>query len=115
MILAVVIGLCVGLVMGLVMDVTFPPQYSFYITVALLAALDSIFGAVRSQMEDKYNMIVFLSGFVMNTILAGLLAFLGDKLGVPLYYAAILVFGGRLFNNLAIIRRIWIDKYIVKK
>ncbi|HHU18447.1 MAG TPA: small basic family protein, partial [Clostridiales bacterium] len=50
-----------------------------------------------------------------NAILAGLLAYLGDRLGVPLYYAAILVFGGRLFQNLAVIRRLLIDKILAKK
>lgn len=115
MIWAVSVGLGLGMILGLVLDVTYPTAYSFYITVALLAALDSVLGAVRSQMEDRFNMTIFITGFLGNAFLAGLLAFIGDKLGVPLYYAAIFVFGGRLFQNFAIIRRMLIDKYMIKK
>ena len=83
--------------------------------MALLAALDSIVGAARAQLEGKYNMVIFTTGFFLNAVLAGLLAYLGDRLGVPLYYAAILVFGGRLFQNLGVIRRIVLDRYVLKK
>ena len=83
--------------------------------MGLLAALDSILGAARAYLEQKYNNLIFISGFITNAVLAGLLAYLGDRLGVPLYYAAILVFGGRLFQNIAVIRRLLIEKYIIKK
>jgi len=63
------------------------------------------FGAVRSILEDKFNTEIFVSGFFGNAILAGFLAYIGDRLGVPLYYAAIFAFGSRLFQNFAIIRR----------
>lgn len=115
MILAVLIGLGAGVALGLVLNIGYPVEYSFYITMALLAALDSIFGAVKSQMQGKYNTLIFLSGFVTNALLAAFLAFLGDKLGIPLYYAAILVFGGRLFNNIAVIRRLLIERFFLKK
>jgi len=45
------------------------------------------------------------SRYTAMAILAGSLTFLGDRLGVELYYAAVVAFGVRLFNNLAIIRR----------
>lgn len=115
MIAIILVGLIVGLAVGFTFNITFPTIYSFYITMALLAAMDSVVGAARSHLEEKYDSIVFITGFVCNALLAGVLTFVGDKLGVPLYYAAILVFGGRLFNNLAIIRRIALDKYFEKK
>lgn len=115
MFIAVIAGLAGGIILGLVLDVAYPVALSFYITVALLAALDSVFGALRSHLEGRYNNLVFVSGFICNAALAALLAWLGDKLGIPLYYAAIIVFGGRLFNNIAVIRRIAIDRYIEKK
>ena len=83
--------------------------------MGLLAAMDSVVGAIRSHLEGKYSNIIFVTGFLTNAALAGLLTFVGDKLGVPLYYAAILVFGGRLFNNLAASRRIAIEKLMAKK
>jgi small basic protein len=110
-----VVGLVGGIFLGFSLDISYPTEYSFYITMGLLAAIDSIVGAARSYLEGKYNNLIFITGFVTNAILAGLLAYLGDRLGVPLYYAAILVFGGRLFQNLAVIRRLLIDKILAKK
>ncbi|MDR2132395.1 MAG: small basic family protein [Clostridiales Family XIII bacterium] len=115
MIIAILMGLALGVAFGFAFNFSFPTEYAFYITMGLLAALDSLFGAARSHLEGKYNNLIFISGFLMNAVLAGALTYLGDLLGVPLYYAAILVFGGRLFNNLAVMRRVIIDKYIRKK
>ena len=115
MILIMVAALALGLILGFVLDITYPTEYSFYITMALLAAMDSVIGAIRSMMEDKYDTTIFVSGFVTNALLAGVLTFVGDKLGVPLYYAAIFVFGGRLFNNLAAIRRMIIQRHRERK
>lgn len=115
MIIAMAGGLAAGLIMGFVFNVSYPTEFSFYITMGLLAAMDSMVGAARSHMEGKYNNAIFISGFIVNALLAGLLTFVGDKLGVPLYYAAIFVFGGRLFDNLAVIRRIAVDKFFNKK
>ena len=115
MVIAMIIGLAAGLILGFVFNVTYPVQYSFYITMALLAGMDSVAGALRSYMQNTYSNLIFATGFVANAALAGLLTYLGDKLGIPLYYAAILVFGGRLFNNLAVCRRIAVDRYLEKK
>lgn len=115
MFLIILAGLGVGLAAGFVLNITYPTEYAFYITMALLAALDSLLGAARSQMEDKYSSAVFISGFITNAILAGALTYLGDLLGVPIYYAAIFVFGGRLFNNLAVIRHHILERYFLQK
>lgn len=115
MIFAVGIGLAVGLALGFGLDISYPAEYSFYVTMGLLAAMDSIVGAIRSMMVEKYNNFIFITGFITNALLAMVLTYVGDKLGVPLYFAAIFVFGGRLFNNLAVIRRIAIDKYFDRK
>lgn len=113
--LIAIFGLIIGVVVGLFLPNFYPAEYSFYISIAALAALDSIFGAVKANMEDRFDMLIFITGFVGNAALAALLAYIGDKMGVPLYYAAIFVFGGRLFQNFASIRRMMIDKYLRKK
>ena len=115
MIIIILIGLIIGLAVGFIFNITYPTEYSFYVTMALLAAMDSLIGAARAHMEEKYNGLIFITGFACNAVLAGLLTFVGDKLGIPLYYAAIFVFGGRLFNNLAVIRRLVIEKILSKK
>ncbi|MBB6217001.1 small basic protein [Anaerosolibacter carboniphilus] len=105
-----IIGLIIGVVLGLYLPITYPTSYSLYMSVAILAALDSVFGAIRSHMENRFNSTIFVTGFFGNAILAGILAYIGDRLGVPLYYAAIFAFGGRLFQNFAIIRRYLIER-----
>ncbi|SDK40810.1 small basic family protein [Natronincola ferrireducens] len=105
-----IIGLMLGVFLGLYLPITYPATYSLYISVAILAALDSVFGALRASVENKFNTNIFVSGFFGNAILAGFLAYIGDRLGVPLYYAAIFAFGVRLFQNFAILRRHLLEK-----
>lgn len=100
------LGLLVGVLIGLVFSVSIPANYARYTAIAILAALDSILGAARAELEGNYDGKVFLSGVVSNSLLAGLLTYTGDRLGVPLNQAAIVAFGVRLFTNLAVIRRI---------
>lgn len=88
-----------------ILSAAIPIEYTRYTAMAILAAMDSILGALRADVEDQYDNLVFVSGFVINSLLAALLTLLGDRLGVELEYAAIVAFGVRMFNNLAIIRR----------
>ncbi|MPM61392.1 hypothetical protein SDC9_108250 [bioreactor metagenome] len=98
-------GLALGVVVGYYLPFTYSIDYSLYMSVAILATMDSIFGAIKSGFEGKYDNIIFLTGFIGNALLAIILTYIGDRLGLPLYYVAILVFGSRLFDNLSIIRR----------
>lgn len=100
------IGILIGGVIGFLLPYTYNTAYSLYITIAILACLDSVFGGIRANLKNEFNIKVFLSGFFGNSILAAFLAYIGDRLGVPLYYAAIFTFGGRLFDNFAAIRRL---------
>lgn len=95
----------IGVALGLASPVTVPVIYARYTAVALLAGLDSIFGAFKAYIAGTFEPRVFLSGLVTNMALAGGLTFVGDKLGVDLSIAAIVAFGVRIFNNLASIRR----------
>jgi small basic protein len=99
------LGLLIGLMLGLAFSLSIPAEYSRYTAMGILAALDSLLGAVRAELDGNFDNRIFVSGFFANIILAGLLTFLGDRLGVELYIAAIVAFGVRIFNNLAIIRR----------
>jgi len=100
-----VLGLLIGLIVGAALSLTIPAEYARYTAMAILAALDSVLGAIRAELDNEFDNAVFLSGFFINIILAGALTFLGDRLGVELYIAAIVAFGVRMFDNLARIRR----------
>ena len=106
-----VIGLLLGVILGVFLPVTYPAAFTLYISVAILASLDSVFGGLRAHLENKFNTEIFVTGFFSNAVLAAFLAFIGDRLGVPLYYAAIFAFGTRLFQNFAIIRRHLIERF----
>lgn len=114
MVLSAIIGLTLGVIIGIFIPYNFSPEYSLYIAVGILAALDSIFGGINAVLQKHFNNLIFVTGFFGNAIIAGLLAFIGDKLGVPIYLAAVIVFGGRLFQNFAIIRRHYIEEFAEK-
>lgn len=105
-----VIGLLIGVVVGLTWQINIPDKFSPYISVAILACLDSVFGALRAALSKNFRADIFISGFFGNAVLAALLAYLGDKLSVPIYLAAVIVFGGRIFDNFAITRRLMLEK-----
>jgi small basic protein len=82
-----------------------PMQVTEYLPLALLAGMDAIFGGIRAGLDRKFRSDVFVSGFFMNMVLAVLLGFIGDQIGVELYLAAVVTLGGRVFLNLSMIRR----------
>lgn len=100
------LGLAIGVLAGYIFNYNIPPEYARYLSIAVLAALDSSLGGVRALLERTFNDRIFVTGFLSNTILAALITFVGDRLGVNLYLAAIIVFGVRLFQNMAIVRRL---------
>ena len=71
----------------------------------LLAALDSALGGYNARVKGNFRLGIFLSGTVGNAAIAAFLTWLGQKLGIPLYLAAVVVFGTRMFQNFAEIRR----------
>jgi small basic protein len=106
-----VLGLLLGVILGLLTDIRIPDEYSNYLSIAVLAALDTLFGGIRAHLQNIYDDKVFVSGFFFNILLAASLAFLGVHLGVDLYLAAVFAFGVRLFQNIAVIRRILISNW----
>jgi len=108
----VVIGLALGVMLGLALPNVLPASFAHYLSIALLAALDSAFGGLRASLENKFVPMTFVTGLISNAVLAGLLTFLGDKMGVQLYYAALFAFGFRIFQNLGNIRHLLIDRWM---
>lgn len=104
------LGLILGVALGILTDIQIPSVYENYLSIAVLAALDTMFGGIRAQLQQVYDDKVFISGFFFNIALAAGLAFLGVHIGVDLYLAAIFAFGVRLFQNIAVIRRILLTK-----
>ncbi|ANB61022.1 small basic family protein [Anoxybacteroides amylolyticum] len=109
------IGLIAGIVLGWLTNWRIPDEYSSYLSIAVLAALDTLIGGIRAHLQNVYDESVFLTGFFFNIILAASLAFLGVHLGVDLYLAAVFAFGVRLFQNIAVIRRILLINWLKRR
>ncbi len=110
---AIIIGCVIGAIIGINTPII-PYTFSGYLAVAIIAALDSVFGAFLSLTKKNFDMKIFVSGFFGNAVLAILLTYLGEKLNVDIYLAAIVVLVGRMFTNLSILRRELIEKYTNK-
>ena len=112
--IAIIIGCVIGAIIGINIP-TIPYTYSGYLAIAIIAALDSVFGAITSSLKKNFDIKIFISGFFVNAILAIALTYLGQKLNVDIYLAAVVVFVGRMFNNLGTIRRYYVERITSKK
>lgn len=110
----IMIAIIVGCILGAILGMNVPMisyTYSSYLAIAIIAALDSVFGGITSVIKKNFDLKIFITGFFGNAVLSILLTILGQKLNVDIYLAAIVVFVGRMFNNLGIIRRYYVDKW----
>lgn len=115
------IGLFFGLVAGVILfsSQAIPADsahiYAPYLSLATLAGLDTVFGGIRAGIEGRFQDDVFVSGFILNTLLAAGMSWFGDKIGVDLFLAAMIALGSRLFLNLSLIRRYYLNKRALNK
>ncbi len=107
-IIILVVCAILGIVTG--MNVIVPYAISKYVAVAILAFIDTVFGALVSNTQRKFSLSIFLTGFFGNALIAIALVYLGEKLDVDIYLAAVIVFSTRLFSNFSIMRRYALDK-----
>ncbi|MBP2017149.1 small basic protein [Symbiobacterium terraclitae] len=108
----IVLGFIVGILLGVLSPFTLPIAYARYLSIAVLAALDTAFGGLRASLEGTYDNGIFITGFFTNALLAAGLVYLGDRIGVEsLYMAGVVAMGIRLFQNLGIIRRLLLRRW----
>lgn len=102
-----IVGLGIGVAAGLLLDPSVPTLLQPYLPIAVVAALDAVFGGIRARLDRIFDAKVFVISFISNVIVAALIVFLGDQLGVgaQLSTAVIVVLGIRIFGNTAAIRR----------
>ena len=103
----VILAVAFGVTLGLVLQPTVPLDLQPYLPIAVVAALDALFGGVRAWLEQIFDDKVFVVSFVGNVLVASLIVYLGDKLGVggELSTGIVVVLGIRIFSNAAAIRR----------
>ena len=110
----ILFALVLGVLSAIAFDLYLPPALSTYAAVVIISAVDSLLGAYKALLRDKYSALVFVTGFFGNSLLAALMVFFGKKIDLDLYYAIVIVFTMRLFNNISFIRRYYLKK-ICKK
>ncbi|HQF03713.1 MAG TPA: small basic family protein [Phycicoccus sp.] len=101
------LGLVIGLILGLLLHPTVPLAVQPYLPIAVVAALDAVFGGVRAILDGIFNDKVFVVSFLSNVLVAAFIVYIGDKLGVgsQLSTGVVVVLGVRIFSNVASIRR----------
>ena len=110
----IIFAIILGILAGVILGINAPAIsyiYSDYLAISIVAALDSVFGGISATLKEQFDFKIFVTGFFGNAILSILLTFLGNKLNVDIYLAAIVVFVGRMFNNLTMIRRFYLEKW----
>ena len=107
-IIAIILGCVIGAIIGVNAPII-PYTYSTFLAIAVVAALDSVFGGITSVLKKNFDLTIFITWFFCNSILSIALTYLGQRLNIYIYLAALLVFVGRMFTNLTIIRRHYVD------
>ncbi|MEV4824315.1 small basic family protein [Micromonospora sp. NPDC049274] len=102
-----VLALLAGVVLGVWLDPTVPAALQPYLPIAVVAALDAVFGGVRAKLDRIFDDKQFVVSFISNVLVAGVIVYLGDQLGVggQLSTGVVVVLGVRIFGNVAAIRR----------
>lgn len=102
------VGLLLGVIVGIFINPTVPGWILPYLPIAVVAALDAVFGGIRANLEKVFDDQVFIISFLSNIVLAALIVFLGDQLGVgsQLSTGVVVVLAMRIFANAAAIRRL---------
>ncbi|MFS8641234.1 MAG: small basic family protein [Symbiobacteriaceae bacterium] len=108
----IIVGFIAGILIGILSPFTLPVAYARYLSIAVVAALDTAFGGLRASLEGTYDNAIFITGFFTNALLAAGLVYLGDRIGVDnLYIAGVVAMGIRMFQNLGIIRRLLLKRW----
>lgn len=110
-----IIGLIVGVLVGIYTPFVIPVTAARYSAIGILGILDSLLGAIRADLQKQYTHTIFVSGLIFNLVVAVVITLLGDRLGLDLYLAAIIVFTFRIFSNLAKIRYTFLTPFLGKK
>lgn len=108
----VFIGLLLGICVGSLTPLTIPVDWARYTAIGIVAILDSVFGAIRSDLQGKYNATIFISGLVTNILVAAAITVLGDKLGIDIYLAIVVAFTIRILSNVGTIRYAFLTKFL---
>ena len=98
------LGIAIGIILGIISPIYITDEFSPYIAIVILVGVDTIFTGVRNDLNQRFKQDIFISDFIGNSILGVSLAFIGEKLGVPIHLAVLIVVVGRIFKNFSVLK-----------
>ncbi len=107
----VVTGVILGLLVGLNLNLVYSPEYAVYISIAVLAILNTIFNLLNLNTKGELTVVKSLTYLSTDLIFGLLLAYVGEQLGLPIYLAAVFAFGNSIYQNMRALVNFMVEKY----
>lgn len=107
----VVVGITLGIVAGLNLNLIYSPDYAVYISLAILAIVNTIFNLLNENLKGELTPIKSAAFLIGDLVFAILLGYVGEQLGLPIYLAAVFAFGNNIYKNLRTITNFMLEKY----
>lgn len=108
--LYIIAGLVIGLVVGLKLNIVYNPEYAVYISLAILAIINTIFNMLRERKNGEPKASKSLMFLITDMVFALFLGYIGEQLELPIYLAAVFAFGNNIYKNVKVLSESLFDK-----
>lgn len=107
----VIAGVLVGILAGLNLDLVYNPDYAVYISITVLAILNSIFNILNENLRGGITLLKSVIFLLSDLVFGLLMGYVGEQLGLPIYLAAVFAFGNNIYVNTKSMVLFMLDKY----
>ncbi len=104
-------GLILGIVAGLNINMVYNPDYIVYISLSILAILNTIFNMLHENRIGELTFLKSIAYLLTDLLFALFLGYVGEQLGLPIYLAAVFAFGNNIYKKLKILVNISLEKF----
>ena len=108
-------GLILGIVAGLNLNLVYNPAYIVYISLAILAILNTIINMLHDSKTSELKIEKSITYLLTDLLFALFLGFVGEQLGLPIYLAAVFAFGNNIYKKLRLLVDIYLEKFSENK
>ncbi len=109
--LIIFIGIILGIALALKLPINIPSAYTDLLAVGIVAGIDVVVSGVYSELRKSFIFKKFAARLFSGMILAILLSFIGEQLGVQLSFAVMIVFVLRIFENFSKIGQLILQNF----
>lgn len=104
------LGLLLGILFANTLTFSVTEDLSVFIAVGLIITLDLLVEGASQYLGGKFSLRSMLLTYIFNLLFAYFLLTIGNLMRVDLYIALFIVFGIKLFSNLAYISQKFFSK-----